>query len=115
MDIIKYRIWEESGKRYLKDGSAYLTMGGKLVTGGMHPVVMVEEAYLIELFIGRKDKNDVEIYEGDKIKASWGYGSYSLPIGTTVELSNYHYWEGESCIADDIEIIGNIHEIQPEV
>ena len=58
-------------------------------------------------YTGRTDKNGKKIFEGDIIKAEWGYQG-------EVEFDSFIYAMMESTIDDNVEVIGNIHD-NPEL
>jgi hypothetical protein len=61
-------------------------------------------------FTGITDKNGKEIYEGDIVSASWGWGYPPCEVDLRTAMFN----DIECMISDDIEIIGNIYE-NPEL
>lgn len=75
--------------------------------------------YLMQ-YIGLKDKNGKEIYEGDIIKCKDRCGEYSGELYNEVVddmcdwLCNYGYASQELLSYDEIEVIGNIYE-NPEL
>lgn len=74
--------------------------------------VMVDNGTIGE-YTGLKDKNGVEIYEGDKVKAKF----YGREIVGEIGFNSGCFLLWNSCVSDnqlfifaDIEVIGNIYE-----
>ncbi len=64
-------------------------------------------------YTGLKDKNGVEVYEGDKVKAKF----YGKEVVGEIGFNNGCFLLWNSCVSDnqlfiftDIEVIGNIYE-----
>lgn len=55
----------------------------------------------VGMWTGYKDKDGRMIFEGDIVKSDWGYKGI-------VDFEDFIYSKLESCISDDIEVIGNI-------
>lgn len=104
MREIKFRAWNKERKRFdyydlIKDDTSYF---GDCVGGYRH-----KHQYILMQYTGLHDKNGKEIYEGDILKASWGYQG-------EVKFDWFIYANLECTIADDVEVIGNIYE-NPEL
>jgi len=114
MREIKFRYWD------LLDGKLkYVTPQYQSITsvdvGGQYITIPLDDIELMQ-YTGLKDKNGVEIYEGDILSRENNYENNCTikwdneSCGFTI---NYIYYDEiyDMCeFWDDFEIIGNIHE-----
>lgn len=119
MREIKFRAWykgephpicsdelEEWEKPKMFYGVEHLYDGGVDGLGGVSSFgsLIDDPDYILMQYTGLKDKNGVEIYEGDILK--------KVLHKTGLELINVAQWKDTSW--DGYEVIGNVHE-NPEL
>jgi uncharacterized phage protein (TIGR01671 family) len=127
MREIKFRVWDTLNKEYEDPSDVHID----LETGELYEVVPVplksilsaglksiynQNRYILEQFTGLKDKNGVEIYDGDilqydneiKIKGIVKWIDDEALFSIHYESGKYGLFAGEDMSL--FEIIGNVHE-----
>ena len=108
---IKFRAWNTVDK----------IMGKSFTLGqfcGAYPMSdnIDTEGIIYMQYVGLKDKNGVEIYEGDLVKTATGkvmqidWHTRFASFVINREGWMFSHWFGESLESSDCEVIGNIHQ-----
>jgi len=110
---IKFRVWDGFNKKYINPEGYYFSTDVKGFVAFDRYFNRDKEEFSIQLYTGLKDKNDVEIYEGDFVKARMilanhdYYDSNGMVVfgDAMFKLNGYGLYE-----YTDTEVIGNIFE-----
>ena len=135
MREIKFRIWDGAKNEWLassnKDALPYygFALVGEVMTVQSPPIWSLDKGNVVEQYIGLKDKNSTEIYEGDTVEVK--HSDWTEPTIHVVEWCGDEKYpafnlkpeldEAVNSIAlvaqsdfFSVKVVGNIHE-NPEL
>ena len=115
-DRFKFRVWSNIRKAYCPE-TIYIDQQGKMC----RPALDDDKEYVIEQCTGLRDKNGTLIYEGDIVEAvddnrKKTYEVKYEPRSVGFLLVSEKFYERYIGVfhADEIEVVGNIHEWRGE-
>jgi len=113
MRELKFRVWDNQSDFYWGEGEG---MDFKKIAFNFYDSLFEECRLVFQQYTGLIDKNGVEIYEGDIVKATSDQYTNENFIGKVIFDEGYFCtWVNKNDIrgiwtGDDIEVIGNIFE-----
>jgi len=132
---IRFRLWDKENKCWhnpnileVWDESGNVEPFQYVKTGKLDPIYMPLDNWVIQQYIGLKDKNDKEIYEGDIVnftKRGMTHGPESENIKNAevwyssedcafvfgkYKSIDYTWWYSMVDVLYDFEVVGNIFE-----
>ena len=119
---IKFRVWDKLAERFTRCDEGYQGHYVLSLKGEFHNLQNGSggDECIVQQYTGLKDKNGIEIYEGDIVKATSDQYKNENFVGKVIfDEGCFLTWINKNDIRgiwgeDDIEVIGNIFE-NPEL
>lgn len=117
-ETIKFRVWDKLAERFIKCDEGYQGHYVLSLKGEFHNLQNGSggDEYVVQQYTGLTDKNGIEIYEGDIVKATSDQYENENFVGKVIfDEGCFLTWINKNDIRgiwgeDDIEVIGNIFE-----
>lgn len=122
MRALEFRAWDTKRKTYDHE-ELLLAPNGDILASRWQELCEPESVYIIEPFIGLKDKNGQKIYKGDIVtfmverfdSITLGFDSeqwHTAVVEWNQDDACYSFMDGDEpfSVQYEVEVIGNIHE-----
>lgn len=125
MSRVKYRVWDKEEKKYCDSFAIHLDgdyLGYSTTFGGYSRIPEdMKDRFVVELFIGLKDRNGIEIFEGDIVRHASNHDLKGIVtyVGKEYIFKRIHRPKDGGVFIpfrpkNLIEVIGNVHQ-NPEL